>query len=536
MSVDSKRENFHMNWVGVDKLSDFLTAQTYRPEITEALVKIKSFGKWSHLHEMCAEPIRQGVSPAYAEEGYPCLKSKHTNNLIVDRTDYDFVTEEFAQSKSHLKVKNEDILITRSGAGTIGRASIFFGDDTPLTNEHLFKVRTVNVDSGFVSAFLRSYFGERILEYGISGSTGQLNLSNTHIKWLPVIQPRELTQTYIGNKVRQAELLRELANEFFVKLRKEMLLVLTTNSPNTIGELVKNNHQKTVRISSKEIGGRLDAWFYKPEFTKAAKVFDEIKKSGIKLSKVGEIGTVEYGFMPLEDYWSETKGHPFLRVTNIKDQLTISDDEIKHINPVSSNAPKFLLKEDDIVVVQLGNSTGRVGYISARYENWAFPSFALRVRVNSPKFDPAFVAVFLSENLGQNQLNRTVSITSVRPNTTKPAVESILIPELDFKTQQSIGNLLRLATAAFENATSLTRSSIELVESLIEGQITEAQLIEAQQALEEGDNSKDRVILSKLTDKGYLADNGKPLFTDLDKLYELLDEAKVAMGVDGELV
>jgi len=36
MSVDTLRETFHINRVTPDKIQDFLTAQTYRSEITKA--------------------------------------------------------------------------------------------------------------------------------------------------------------------------------------------------------------------------------------------------------------------------------------------------------------------------------------------------------------------------------------------------------------------------------------------------------------------------------------------------------------------
>lgn len=74
----------------------------------------------------------------------------------------------------------------------------------------------------------------------------------------------------------------------------------------------------------------------------------------------------------------------------------------------------------------------------------------------------------------------------------------------------------------------LTASAKTLVESLIEGQLTEQQLIQAQQALEDGDNSFDQAILSKLSAEGYAIEGATPLFSDVDELYSLLEEAAQA--------
>lgn len=126
-----------------------------------------------------------------------------------------------------------------------------------------------------------------------------------------------------------------------------------------------------------------------------------------------------------------------------------------------------------------------------------------------------------------------VTTGSVIPKVTSENLLNLKIPD-NVATNVKAGDLLRKTKIARAMAQDLTESAKFLVESLIDGQVTEAQLIDAQLALEAGDNSKDRAILSKLTDKGYLAEDGKPLFTDLDKLYELLDEAQAVVDANVE--
>ena len=54
------------------------------------------------------------------------------------------------------------------------------------------------------------------------------------------------------------------------------------------------------------------------------------------------------------------------------------------------------------------------------------------------------------------------------------------------------------------------------------------QLIQAQQALEDGDNTLDKAILSKLSNEGYAVEGAVPLFSDIDELYSLLASANAA--------
>ena len=62
---------------------------------------------------------------------------------------------------------------------------------------------------------------------------------------------------------------------------------------------------------------------------------------------------------------------------------------------------------------------------------------------------------------------------------------------------------------------------------MIEGEVTEDQLIQAQNALEQGDTGLDRAILSQMTEDGYAVAGSKPLFSDIDEFYDLLVQAKV---------
>ena len=73
-----------------------------------------------------------------------------------------------------------------------------------------------------------------------------------------------------------------------------------------------------------------------------------------------------------------------------------------------------------------------------------------------------------------------------------------------------------------EASTRLTLAARLLIEALIEGAISESDLIAAQRALEAGDRSADRALLQTLRRGEGSAST--PLFPDIDALYALLDE------------
>lgn len=131
--------------------------------------------------------------------------------MLVSIDDIDWIDSSTKDQIQKQKLAYGDIVITRSGSGTIGRASIYCYSEEAYTNDHLFVVRPDKADSHYICSFLNSFHGQRLLEAGVSGSTGQLNLSNEHIKSIPLFRPEHKAQKYIGDKVRQAEQLRAWA-------------------------------------------------------------------------------------------------------------------------------------------------------------------------------------------------------------------------------------------------------------------------------------------------------------------------------------
>jgi type I restriction enzyme S subunit len=229
------------------------------------------------------------------------------------------------------------------------------------------------------------------------------------------------------------------------------------------------------------------------------------------------------------------------------EQITVTNLSPKFVKGIARSVVKpksndKFLKKYDLLICNAAHQKSYIGRdITFNHSNKKLlPSTEVMViRVDTNKVPSSYIRTYLQTRLGFTQIQSTIRGITAHSYPVDMAKLDIFVPKLSdaektewFKADE----LLEIAGEASELATKLIQSSKLIVESLIEGKISETQLVEAQQALEESDNSKDRIILNKLTDKGYLADSGKLLFDDLDKLYELIDDAKVAMDVDGELV
>jgi len=134
---------------------------------------------------------------------------------------------------------------------------------------------------------------------------------------------------------------------------------------------------------------------------------------------------------------------------------------------------------------------------------------------------------WLNRPEGQMQLNQWAVKTTVE-HTSLSDIGRVLIPRLEEILESKLADDLLNARLAYRYAKFLTQAAKTLVEALIEGQLTEQQLIQAHQALGDGDNSLDQAILSKLSDEGYAVEGAKSLFSDIDELYRLLESAAEA--------
>ena len=483
MSVDTLRETFHINRISTSDLQDFLTAQTYRPEITQAKNHILSLKNCS-LQAVCTKPIQQGKSPKYAEKGLKCIKPKNTNDMLVSIDDIDWIDSSTKDQIQKQKLAYGDIVITRSGSGTIGRASIYCYSEEAYTNDHLFVVRPDKADSHYICSFLNSFHGQRLLEAGVSGSTGQLNLSNEHINSIPLFRPEHKAQKYIGDKVRQAEQLRAWAKR------------LEGMADRKIKDLFHFNLVDSLTLKPRRMKQQvLSAVSLAPEFARAADSQMTFRNSS-----------------KLSNFISKCKcGDP------IKSEERVPGPYFYYgaSGPIDTHT-EFNFNGKYLIIAQDG-SIGCANVADGKF--WANNHvWVLKVK---DEYDIESICRFLDKHF---PCWKGVTTGSVVPKVTSENLLNILIP-IDIAKNREIGSKLRLAVTTAAYAKKLTASAKTLVESLIEGQLTEQQLIQAQQALEDGDNSFDQAILSKLSAEGYAIEGATPLFSDVDELYSLLEEA-----------
>jgi type I restriction enzyme S subunit len=514
MAVDTLRETRHINRIRAGDLTELWTAQSYRPEITEALSDVRRSGKWLPLGQMCSQPIAQGRTPVYATDGsgYPCLKTKHINGLIVDDSEPDFVTAECASALARFKVATETVLMNRSGAGSIGRCSIYLGNAAPLTNEHVLHIRVEPLhDPCFAAAYLSTWWGERAIEQGITGSTGQLNLANEHVAQVPVPSLASEAQRYIGDKVRQAQRLRKQASQ-----QRRLLVALL--GIDAVTDATATIERRQNRVFSAELNPRLDAKYYGP---RAMAVLRAASKDSTPVSALVE--EVSNGF---EHRDFVDRGIPYITVSEVSGGRLVLDGA-PQLAPHVTVPEKARIDSRCALVVR----TGSIGVAVKVFDEDASASISshlIRLRCASDSV-AAVLAAFLSSEAG-SILQRKISYGAVQPQIGQEELLALPVPRVLVTRADAILRALETEDAALRAAARLVTAAKLLVEQLIEGNFPEHKLVAVQRALEAGDSGSDREVLGTLRRNGAACESA--LFPDIDALYALLDDEGTAEGGD----
>jgi type I restriction enzyme S subunit len=504
--------------VGINNLETRLDAGFYEPKYLKLIERLKNIGavKLKHIVSKIACGPFGGNAIAddiYQDQGLFFIRPVNISSNIFDDNSLVKVPENVLKENGLKIYEGDNLYFGRVGVPCV---ALITGKTSISPNIIIAETKSISADPYYLACFSSSIFGLSQLKRQLK-EVAQPTTSTDAVKDLLVFEPNIAVQTYIGNKARQAQLLKEWS--------KKTDIEIGNIHQRYIPEQSKLNFTKKTRLVSQRImTERMDAHFY-------PSVVDTYLKDN-------PVGFVKFNDCCIDLFNGQSQPETTIESCEQITVTNLSSSFIKgntRLVEKPKNSGKFLNKNDLLIC----NAAHQKYYIGRditfnHSSHKLLPSTEVMIiRADTSKVPASYIRTYLQTKLGFTQIQSTIRGITAHSYPVDMAKLDIFLPKMSetektewFKTDER----LVIAGEASELATKLTKLSRFLVESLIEGQITETQLIEAQQAIEDCDNSKDRAILSKITDKGYKANGGKPLFDDLDKLYQLLDEANVYIG------
>ncbi|EHL2994089.1 restriction endonuclease subunit S [Escherichia coli] len=493
-------------------LVERLDPNFYQPSLVEndKLIKSKGWVELQSLYEASGIGNTSAVERYYSEaaDSIPYISGKVIKSFNIDldecqRISLDSHKNELTKSA----LKPTDVLVIRKG--DMGNACVVPSEvnEANCSSEVIYLKMKTSSDPYYLVSYLNCDQGQKAFKR-LGRGTIIPGVSLLDVPRLPIPKVSEFVQKYIGDKVRQAEQLRAWAKLLRTSVDAHLnSLNLPINEPPALLN----------RVSAQTMEDRLDPRPYRTHYLCLVREIEKLPHDSI--STLVELAS---GCPVSSNDFLENSGIPLVRIRNIGfDDFIGLDTGVSQ--DVYQDATKYQAKDKMIVV-------GMDGIFRSQF----FISDELPMLVNqrvamlSPQnIRGELLTHWLNRPEGQMQLNQWAVKTTVE-HTSLSDIGRVLIPRLDKSLENKLADYLLNARLAYRYAKFLTQVAKTLVEALIEGQLTEQQLIQAQQALEDGDNSFDQAILSKLSAEGYAIEGATPLFSDVDELYSLLEEAAQA--------
>lgn len=280
--------------------------------------------KWREIRlEDISEYISRGVSPKYVDEGILVLNQKCIRDFSIGLSLARFTSRD-KRYPEYKFLRYGDILVNSTGTGTLGRVSIYLGNEPILVDSHITIVRVNEAVSSKFLAYYLHLIEDIIITMG-RGATNQQELNKTVLEKLKIQIPDLETQKKIADIL------------------------------STYDELVENNNRR-IEILEKTAEEIYKEWFVRMRFpghenTKFIKGIPE----GWEVKRVGDLGRVETGKTPStkkEEYYDGNI--MFVKTPDMHNNMFTLNTEIYLSKEGSDSQPKKLLPKNSIMVSCIG--------------------------------------------------------------------------------------------------------------------------------------------------------------------------------------
>lgn len=498
-----------------DELIDIIAAPSYSPEIISCVKKVANE---PFLSQFLSQKPKLGITGTIAKDyveadtkdAVPYVSTKQVKGLHAYIDDAKYISKEADIEWAKCRVEDGDIIINKSG--NVGAAAVLCSAPYAYANSvsdiiNIKLAKNAAIDRDYLVVYLNSPYGQKQLQR-LSGGAIFSHVSLHAIPYVRVFHPDIKAQKYIGDKVRQAQQLRAWA--------KRLEQASSNLFADALGQLgyKKKESNKIVRATLED---RLDPAFYDEKYSFFNEPWFIENSQPLKLF----IEDGSYGVLPSSSSYGKG-GVKFIRATDLKN-ANIDPACFTYV-PEDEVVSKAKVSEGDILMEIKGAISScelADAHLAGAYVNGSI------FRFTTKGINNAYLTYFLSSLIKELYCER-VSVNNIISYLDLASIHSLPVVRFENHIEELLARNLIKINSAKKYAFSLTQCAKTLVEALIEGQLTEQQLIQAQRAMDDGDNSLDQAILSKLSSEGYGIDGATPLFNDVDELYRLLESAAEA--------
>lgn len=441
-----------------DIKSDRFDADYFREDYIENINLLKKGGTFVTLGNSF-KYIKRGMQPKYSDNGtIKVLRSVNVGFLSFNETRQEYVTRAHLTNNFRGIVEKNDVLITSTGVGTLGRTSIWYSDEDAYCDGHITILRNTELDPYFVALFLNTNYGITQFNQNYRGSSGQIEIYPYDLSKFIIPSILINHQIEISNFVKKSFNLIELSQSLYTQAQEllERELELDNSSLNCFSNIFGTSFNELMDSR------RLDSEYYNP---KVKSIVKRIRAN--KNTKVKDNFFIKNGFpWRSKKFLNNNSGEPVVRIRDIKPTY-IDNEELTSIDPSYCNTINFAKSQTGDITVGMD---GLKYFYASIIEKPCYIN--QRVCHLTPKLDsiisPEYLTFIINSNVGQSQLLRDMTIATTVGHITNQNIANLLIPIVSDEFHDNITNLVRKSIDAKKDSKILLEQAKCRVEELIE--------------------------------------------------------------------
>lgn len=402
--------------------------------------------------------ITQGPNPVFSDNKIPCLTGRNINKGRVNYNDADYVSENEYQNFKRFQLKKGDTLITLKGKGSIGKIGYVTDERKAIFSRDIGVVRPNKINSAYVNAFILSRFGNKMIERGETGGTGQSTLTASYLKNIDI--PRINIENEIGELIVTSENILSKSKSKYLQAEN---ILLETIGLKGFKPSEESTNIKSLRNSFLTTG-RFDAEYYQKKYEEIVnhivKQKHDILINIVNISKSIEPGSVHY---------SEDEGLSFYRVADYTKFGLSEPDKKLTISFVHNNKVQIekLKARKGTILFSKDGSVG-TAYLLRNDLEGITSGAILHLKVkNEKEIIPEYLTLVLNSKLVQMQAERDAG-GSIILHWRKEEIEKVVVPIIDYEKQQQIAELVEESFRLKAESESFLEVAKQAVEIAIE--------------------------------------------------------------------
>lgn len=251
----------------------------------ELLEKLNKIGCFT-LETACTW-ITQGPNPIFADyESIASLTGRNISKGFISPEGADQVSEAEYLNLRRFQINKNDIFITLKGAGSTGKLALLVAPFTGIFSRNIGLIRLNNhktslISPEFLYSYLSSKLGQKLIDRGVTGGTGQLTLPTAYLKTLPIPRLGKSLIQRITVLVQTSSSLLLNSQDLGTKVEQTLLSSLGLENWQPPTPLSYQDSAKSAFTA-----GRLDAEFFRP------KIKELYKKLGSKKLTIRDIASL----------------------------------------------------------------------------------------------------------------------------------------------------------------------------------------------------------------------------------------------------